>query len=184
MIDPYHLTRIYCVRRIPLIALFCVVLLVACSAGPFSPPPRPGSSQQVTTLPSVPGRITKSNPPLSPLSTATNPTDPRFTQITASNKVFAKSDCLVTTITVTATITAPAGITQVMLWYRVGDQQPFTAVAVAPLGDDHYMITVKGTDVPGSDYGAWAFYLTADDKLGHHSQSPLDTSVQFLPCVG
>lgn len=105
-------------------------------------------------------------------------------QVTTSRKVFVKSDCVGTSISVTATITAAAGITQVMLWYRVGDQQPFTSVVLTPVGDDQYAVTIKGSDVPGSDYGVWAFYLTADDKLGQHRQSPLDTSVQFLPCVG
>jgi len=153
------------------ISICCGVLFVACLAPPFGPPPQPGG----------PGRLTKSSPPFSPLAPDTGP---RFTQVTTSRKSFVKSDCAGTSITVTATITAAAGIAQVMLWYRVGDQQPFTTVAVAPVGDDQYAVTVKGIDVPGSEYGVWAFYLTADDKVGQHRQNSLDTSVQFLPCVG
>jgi hypothetical protein len=105
-------------------------------------------------------------------------------QITPSSKGFVKSDCMPIAITVTATITDPAGVAGVVLWYRVGNEQSFTPVEVPALADDHYAVTVKGTDVPGSEYGAWEFYLSADDHLGNHSQSPVDTSVQFLPCVG
>ena len=165
MIDYACLARIYCASRIPLIALFCTVLVAACPAGQFGPLPNPGSVRQTSAKTSVPGRITNRNRPLSPLPEASGP---RFTQITTSRESFVKSDCLGTSITVTASITAPAGIAQVLLWYRVGDQQPFTSVAVAPVGDDHYVVTVQGTDVSGSDYGVWAFYFTADDKLGQH----------------
>ena len=71
-----------------------------------------------------------------------------------------------------------------MLWYRVGAQQPFTPVETTAAGADHYVATVNGRDVPGSEYGVWEFYLTAEDRLGRQTQSPLDTSVQLLPCVG
>src|SRR5258708_2342796 len=139
------------------IAWFCVVLLAACPAGPL---PNPGRVQPVPATTSGPARLTNSRP-LSPISAVNGP---RFTQITTSRKSFVKSDCLGTSITVTATITAPGGMARVMLWYRVDEQQPFTSVAVAPVGVDQYAVTVKGTDVPGATYGVWAFYLTADDK--------------------
>jgi hypothetical protein len=47
-----------------------------------------------------------------------------------------------------------------------------------------YSATVKALDTPGGEYGVWEFYITAEDKAGNKSQSPLDTSVQLLACVG
>src|SRR4051812_39762252 len=142
------------------IAVCWVGLLVACLAPPFGPPPQLRSVQPTPVPSSDPWRLTNRSQPFSPLVTGSGP---HFMQVTTSRKVFVKSDCVGTSISVTATITAAAGIAQVMLWYRVGDQQPFTPVVVAPVGDDQYAVTVKGTSVPGSDYGVWAFYLTADD---------------------
>jgi hypothetical protein len=109
---------------------------------------------------------------------------PRFVQITTSSKTFVKSDCRPTAITVTAVISDPNGVVNVSLWDRVGAEQPYSETQMAVMGTDTYVASVAGLDVPGSAYGTWEFYLTASDRLGNQSQSPVDTSVQFLPCVG
>jgi len=121
-----------------------------------------------------------------PASASPTPGDnagPIFNRITTSSKVLAKSDCIPTAITVTANITDTAGVLRVALWYRVGADQPYTPVIMDLLGDD-YGATVRALDAPGGEYGAWEFYITAEDGAGNLSQSPLDTSVQLLPCVG
>jgi hypothetical protein len=131
-----------------------------------------------------PPRATGTIIPFTPLPTPTDNTGPVIERITTSSKGFAISDCIPTSITVTAEISDPSGVVDVMLWYRVGVNQPFNHVEVGYLGDDTYARTVKGTDMLGSEYGVWEFYLTAEDGVGNKSQSPVDTSVQLLPCVG
>ena len=71
-----------------------------------------------------------------------------------------------------------------MLWYRIGSGQPYTPVDMDWVSGDKYAKTLKGTEVWKSEYGVWEFYLTAEDGAGNTSQSPLDTSVSLLPCVG
>ena len=109
---------------------------------------------------------------------------PSFNRITASTIGFAKSDCSPTSVTVTANITDPSGVARAALWYQVGFSHPYTSVDMDSLGGNDYSATVKGLDVPGSEYGVWKFYITAQDGVGNVSQSALDTSVQLLPCVG
>ena len=108
---------------------------------------------------------------------------PSIDHIETSTKVMAKSDCSITSVTVTADITDQSGIKQVALWYRVGADQPYTPVDMSFTGGK-YSVTVKALDVPGGKYGTWEFYITAQEKAGNKSQSPLDTSVQLLACVG
>src|SRR6266498_1879345 len=110
-------------------------------------------------------------------------TGPSIDHIETSTKVMAKSDCSITSVTVTADITDQSGIKQVALWYRIGADQPYTPVDMSFTGGK-YSVTVKALDVPGGKYGIWEFYITAQDKAGNQSQSPLDTSVQLLACVG
>jgi hypothetical protein len=110
-------------------------------------------------------------------------TGPSIGQIETSTKFMAKSDCQPTSVTITANITDESGIKQAVIWYRVGSDQQYTPVNLS-LINGKYSATVKGLDVPGGEYGTWEFYLSAEDTSGNKSESPLDTSVQLLPCVG
>ncbi len=110
-------------------------------------------------------------------------TGPGIDHIETSVKVLAKSDCKNTSETVTADITDESGIKSATLWYRVGADQKYTPVDMQLVGNK-YSATVKALDTPGGEYGTWEFYITAQDKAGNKSQSPLDTSVQLLACVG
>jgi hypothetical protein len=83
---------------------------------------------------------------------------------------------------VTSDITDPSGVTRAVLWYRVGTDQPYTALDMTPSGSQ-YSVTVEALDVPGKGYGLLEFYITAEDGAGNMSQSPLDTSVELLLCV-
>ena len=102
-------------------------------------------------------------------------------QITTSNQSFS-IDCPPTSITVTAQITDTLGITRAALWYRVDTDQPYTSKNM-DVSNHSYSATIQGIDLPAGPYGAWEFYITAEDTAGNKSQSPLDQSVQFLPCV-
>ncbi|MBI3243312.1 MAG: hypothetical protein HYZ49_13560 [Chloroflexi bacterium] len=169
--------RIYQIERMTksfLVIMICASTLAACVGEeviPGQPPPTRGGDVPTLTA-----------PPASPTSADT--VGPDFDSIAASSAVFAKSDCKPTSITVTATITDPSGVTQVVLWYRVGAAQSFTPIELESLGNDKYRATVRGLDVPGSEYGPWEFYIVAEDGAGNTSQSLLDTSVSLLPCVG
>jgi hypothetical protein len=110
-------------------------------------------------------------------------TGPSIDQIETSVKFLAKSDCQNTSETVTADVSDESGIKEVTLWYRVGEDQKYTAVPMSLIGDK-YSATVKALDTPGGEYGTWEFYITAEDTVGNRSQSLLDTSVQLLACVG
>ncbi len=110
-------------------------------------------------------------------------TAPSIDHIETSAKWLAKSDCQNTSETVTAEITDESGLKQVTLWYRVGEDQKYTPVDMS-LVNGKYSVTVKALDTPGGEYGVWEFYITAEDTIGNKSQSPLDTSVQLLACVG
>jgi hypothetical protein len=107
---------------------------------------------------------------------------PSITQITTSNKSFS-IDCPPTSITVTAKITDAAGVTRATLWYRVSTDQPYISKNMATT-NNNYSATVQGIDLPAGPYGALEFYITAENTAGGKSQSALDQSVQFLPCVG
>ena len=110
-----------------------------------------------------------------------DPARPTIAQITTSNKSFS-IDCPPTSITVTAQITDTLGITRATLWYRVDTNQPYTSKNM-DASNHSYSATVQGIDLPAGPYGAWEFYITAEDTAGNQSQSPLDQNVQFLPCV-
>jgi len=106
---------------------------------------------------------------------------PIFHRITTSSKSFS-IDCVPTSVTVTASITAPSGIKRVVLHSRVGRDQAYTALDMNASGDD-YQKTLKAVDMPGKGYGVWEFYITAEDLAGNQSQTPLDRSVEMLQCV-
>jgi hypothetical protein len=122
------------------------------------------------------GRATVPIPPM-PQNTA----GPIFNRITTSSKSFS-IDCVPTSVTVTASITAPSGIKRVVLHSRVGTDQAYAATEMNATGDE-YQVTVKAVDMPGKGHGTWEFYITAEDVAGHQSQSPLDRSVEMLLCV-
>ena len=109
-------------------------------------------------------------------------TGPVISDISTSDKVVVISDCLTTSVTITAKVTDASNIKSVLLWYRVGSDQPF-ASSNMNLKDDIWAAKVKGADLQGHGYGAMEFYITAEDEAGNKSESPHDDSVQFLPCV-
>jgi hypothetical protein len=117
--------------------------------------------------------------PITPIPQNTD--GPIFHRITTSSKSFS-IDCVPTSVTVTASITAPSGIKRVVLHSRVGTDQAYTALEMNAAGDD-YQENVKALDVPGKGYGVWEFYITAEDLAGNQSQTPLDRSVEMLQCV-
>jgi hypothetical protein len=110
-----------------------------------------------------------------------NTAGPTITQVTTSNQSFS-IDCPPTSITITAQITDTQGITHATLWYRVDTEQPYTSKNM-DVANHVYSATIQGIDLPAGPYGALQFYITAENKAGNKSQSPLDQSVQFLPCV-
>ena len=168
------------------VALICATVLAACgseggaSTQPHATPSNADSKNSTTAT----RQVTSTVIPPSATSTLGDNAGPIFSRIVTSSSVFAKSDCTPTSITVTANITDPSAVAYVVLWYRVGSSQPYSPVGMSFLGGNDYSVTVKGLEVPGSKYGVWEFYITAQDGVGNLSQSPVDTHVQLLPCVG
>ena len=117
---------------------------------------------------------------LVPLSDTTSPT---IQDITTSSKVLAKSDCIPTSLTITAKIQDDIRVDRVTLWYRVGDDQKFTSSLMSRGDQDLYTGNIIALDVPGGEYGFLAFYIVARDEAGNETKSPIDKSVQLLPCV-
>jgi len=121
---------------------------------------------------------------ISACGVASKPQDsagPTIAQITASSQGFS-IDCPPTSITITANITDTLGVKQATLWYRVGSDQPYMSKNM-DASNHSYTATVKGIELPPGPYGAWEFYITAENTAGNSSKSPIDSSVQFLPCV-
>ena len=109
-------------------------------------------------------------------------TGPVISDIAASNNVLVISDCLSTSITVTAKVTDASDIANVLFWYRVGSDQGFKSDPMQ-LADGLYSVVVKGTDLQGYGYGDLEFYISAQDASGNLNKSAVDNHVQFLPCV-
>jgi hypothetical protein len=109
-------------------------------------------------------------------------TGPVISDISTSDKVVVISDCLSTAVIITAKVTDASNVKSVLLWYRVGSDQPFASSKMS-LQNGLYAATVKGSDLQGHGYGAMEIYITAEDEQGNKSESPHDDSVQFLPCV-
>jgi hypothetical protein len=107
---------------------------------------------------------------------------PNISDIVTSDKVVVISDCLATSVTITAKVTDASNVKSVLLWYHVGSDQPF-ASSNMKMQNGSYTATVKGSDLQGHGYGAMEFYITAEDGEGNTTKSPIDNSVQFLPCV-
>jgi hypothetical protein len=109
-------------------------------------------------------------------------TGPVISDISTSDKVVVISDCLATSVTITARVSDASNVKSVLLWVRVGPDGPF-ASSNMNLQNGLYAAKVKGADLQGHGYGAMEFYITAEDEAGNKSESPHDDSVQFLPCV-
>ena len=107
---------------------------------------------------------------------------PAISDISTSDKVVVISDCLTTSVTITAKVTDASNVKSVLLWVRVGSDQAF-ASSNMNLQNSIYTAKVKGSDLQGHGYGAMEFYITAEDEAGNKSESPHDDSIQFLPCV-
>jgi hypothetical protein len=109
-------------------------------------------------------------------------TGPAFNRITTSSKSFS-IECVPTSVTVSANVTDQSGIKRVSLAYRVGTDGPYTFVEMG-YSKGEYHVTLTGADVSQEKrYGVWEFYLTAEDRAGNQSQSPVDRSVEILLCV-
>jgi len=107
---------------------------------------------------------------------------PTISDISTSGKTLVISDCLGTSITFGAKVSSESKITSVLLFYRVGSDMPFESVAMTGRGEN-YTGVVQGKDLQGKGYGGLEFYITAKDEEGKTSKSPVDKSIQFLPCV-
>jgi hypothetical protein len=109
-------------------------------------------------------------------------TGPLISDIKTSGSVLVISDCSGTSVEISAKVTDPSGVESVLLWHRIGAEQEFSS---APMEQHEgtYKGTLKGSDFLGGAYGALAFYITARDGVGNRSESPIDQSIQFLPCV-
>jgi hypothetical protein len=107
---------------------------------------------------------------------------PIISNVSTTGKVVVISDCSATSVTITAKVTDASKIINVLLWHRIGSEQPFSS-AIMELQEGLYTASIKGKDLQGNGYGAMEFYITAEDGEGNTSKSPIDNSIQFLPCV-
>jgi|SRR6476469_1138807 hypothetical protein len=110
-------------------------------------------------------------------------TSPIIQNVTTSSKVLAKSDCIYTSLTITADISDDGQVDSATLWYRVGADQKFTSAKMIAGDHNQYTATVVALDIPGGEYGILEFYILAGDKTGNVTKSSVDRSVQLLPCV-
>jgi hypothetical protein len=108
-------------------------------------------------------------------------TGPEISDITTSGNVLVISDCSGTSVSVTAKVTDSSGVKNVFLWYRVADQ-PFTSREMT-MQDGVYDVSLQGSEFLGKGYGTLEFYIQAEDGAGNINKSPMDQSIQFLPCV-
>lgn len=108
-------------------------------------------------------------------------TGPDISDIKTSGNVLVISDCAGTSVTISAKVTDPSGVENVLLWYRVADQ-PFASTKMS-LQDGVYQVAVVGSEFLGKGYGTLEFYIQAKDGVGNLSKSAVDQSIQFLPCV-
>lgn len=109
-------------------------------------------------------------------------TAPEISDISTSGKVLVISDCPATSVTITTRVQDASEVAHVVLWYRLGSDQPFASIPMQ-VEEGLYAASVEGSDLQGNGYGSLQFYITAEDSSGNSSKSPLDTSIQFLPCV-
>jgi len=112
---------------------------------------------------------------------ASDQAGPGISDIMTSANVLVISDCSGTSVSITAKVTDPSGVKNVFFWYRVNDQ-PFAAREMT-MKDGVYEWSVQGSEFLGKGYGTLEFYIQAEDGAGNVSKSPVDQSIQFLPCV-
>ena len=108
-------------------------------------------------------------------------TGPVISDIKTSGNVLVISDCSATSVTISTQVIDPAGVESVLFWYRVPDQ-PFASIGMKLQGGV-YQVSVDGAEFLGKGYGTMEFYITTKDAVGNLSQSSIDQSIQFLPCV-
>lgn len=107
---------------------------------------------------------------------------PTITDITTSNHILVISDCLSTSVTISARVTDQTGIENVLLWSRAGSTRRFKSATMSKRHGRFEKI-LKGKELRGQGYGSVEFYITAQDDHGNSTASPPDRSIQFLPCV-
>ena len=107
---------------------------------------------------------------------------PQISNVQTSGNVLVISDCLSTSVTISANVTDPSGVEAVLLWYRTGNEQQFSSIDMEPK-EGAYQVRLNGPDFLGRPYGTLEFYITAMDKKGNLSRSAVNQSIQFLPCV-
>jgi hypothetical protein len=114
--------------------------------------------------------------------TSSDQTGPVISDIKTSGNVLVISDCPSTSVKVSANASDPSGIKSVLLWYRIPPDEKFTS-APMEFQDGSYVVSLNGVDFLGHAYGTIEFYISAQDAVGNMSQSAIDQSIQFLPCV-
>lgn len=159
-------------RNLFTIAFIAAAMVEGCASAGSVSTSRPSSPAPSPEIPASPAAT----------STPVDTVGPSFNSITTSSTTFTRAECPLDFVTVTANISDASGVVRVVLWYRVGSDQPYAPASVTYEENDTYTATVKGKDVPGSEFGAWEFYIMAEDGAGNRSQSPVDTSVSLLPC--
>ena len=107
---------------------------------------------------------------------------PEISNIQTSGNVLVISDCLDTSVTISANVTDPSGVEKVSLWYRTGSEGQFSSIDMEPK-EGAYQVKLNGPDFLGRPYGTLEFYITAKDKRDNLSKSVVNQSIQFLPCV-
>jgi hypothetical protein len=115
--------------------------------------------------------------------TSQHTTGPKIRNIATSSKVLAKSDCIPTSLSVSADISDDEDVKSVTLRYRIGAGQDFAATDMKYIAGDQYEATIVALDIPGGQYGVLEFFITAKDSAGHETKSNVDMSVELLPCV-
>jgi hypothetical protein len=109
-------------------------------------------------------------------------TGPTIRDVSTSGNVIVISDCPSTSATITANVTDESTITSVQLWYRVESDKKYISRKMEKQSDK-YTATLEGTDLQSHGYGVIEFYIRAEDEAGNTSKSPVNSSLQFLPCV-
>ncbi len=152
----------------------------------------PTSTPAATSTPTLTPTVTPTPTPtitLTPKPTATRPptatssdhSGPSFVRVSPSAAVFYDGACTPNSITVTAVITDPSGVEDVVLWYRVGSGQ-YASIPMGAQGNDTFRRTVDAASLPPGVHGIWEFYITAHDGYDNPSQSPVNSSVKFQAC--
>ena len=108
---------------------------------------------------------------------------PTIENITTSSKVLAKSDCIPTSLTITAQVIDDSHLQNVTLWYRVGADQHFAPMNMEAGTSDQFTAKLIALEIPGGEYGALEFYIVAQDSTGNETRSAIDNTVQLLACV-